>query len=172
MKNKFLISTVLSILTLCLLVTPTLAGTSANRNFVAHLSGKIWTSKVSGVIYSIDTRAQGEAIFHVSKDGNSIDFMLIGANIENITMAHIHIDNGEAVGPIVVWLYPRNPPLKLISGRFDGILAKGTITASNLVGIMQGMTIKDLIDKMNAGLAYVVVHTSQHPPGEIRDFIH
>jgi len=51
--------------------------------------------------------------------------------------------------PIVVWLYPRNPPLQLIPGRFDGILAKGTIAATNLVGIMQGMIIPDLVEEMD-----------------------
>lgn len=171
LKGKILICTIfMSALLLGMLAGQTAAATP-NRNFSLHLSGKTWTSKVSGATYTINTQAQGECIFHVSKDGKSIEFMLIATNIENITMAHIHIDNGAIVGPIVVWLYPRQPPLKLIPGRFDGILAKGTITASDLLGIMAGQTINDLVDKMNSGLAYVVVHTSQNPPGEIRAFI-
>ncbi len=171
MKPKTLLYAIFSLaLTLGIIATPAFAA-ALNSNFDAHLSGKTWTSKISGATYTIDTRAQGQVIFHVSKDGQSIEFMLIAANIENITMAHIHIDNGALVGPIVVWLYPRTPPLQLIPGRFDGILAKGTITASDLVGIMAGMTIGDLVNKMNDGIAYVVVHTSQHPPGEIRAFL-
>lgn len=143
------------------------------RVFVAHLSGKTWTSRVnSSVTYTIHTRAQGQAVFMVDKDGTEIKFMLIATNIQNITMAHIHIDNGEALGPIVVWLYPREPPMKEIPGRFNGVLARGTITAANLVGPMAGMTIMDLVAKMRDGQAYVVVHTSQHPPGEIRGFLH
>ncbi len=172
MKIKAFACTVLILaLILGAFTAPTFATAAVNRNYTAHLSGKTWTSRISGATYTIDTKAQGQAIFHVSKDGKSIDFMLIAANIENITMAHIHIDNGATVGPIVVWLYPRSPPLKLIPGRFDGILAEGTITSANLVGIMAGKTIADLVDEMNAGLAYVVIHTSQHPPGEIRAFI-
>ena len=171
MNHKTLLYAIFSLaLTLGIIATPAFAD-ALNREFDAHLSGKTWTSKVSGATYAIDTRAQGQAIFHVSKDGQFIEFMLIVANIENITMAHIHIDDGALVGPIVVWLYPRTPPLQLIPGRFDGIQAKGTITASDLVGIMAGMTIGDLVNKMNDGLAYVVVHTSQHPPGEIRVFL-
>ncbi len=171
MKSKIVFSAVLLLLALGTLATPIFGIAQSNRNFMAHLSGKTWTSKVSGATYTIDTRAQGEVMFKVSKDGKSIDFKLIVANIENITMAHIHIDNGAIVGPIVVWLYPRTPPLQLIPGRFDGVLAKGTITAADLIGIMAGMTINDLVDRMNSGLAYVVVHTSQHPPGEIRAFL-
>lgn len=172
LKGKVVLCTIfLLALALGMLASPTLGTASDNRTFFAHLSGKTWTSKISGATYTIDTQAQGQVIFHVSKDGQSMEFMLIAANIENITMAHIHIDNGALVGPIVVWLYPRTPPLKLIPGRFDGILAEGTITASDLVGIMAGMTIDHLVTKMNEGLAYVVIHTSQHPPGEIRAFL-
>lgn len=142
-------------------------------NFVAHLSGRTWVSRVnSSVTYTIETRAQGEAIFHVNPDFTNITFMVIAANIQNITMSHIHIDDGSKLGPIVVWLYPRSPPAKEIPGRFNGVLMMGTITAADLVGPLAGMTIKDLVTKMQTGFAYVVIHTSQHPPGEIRDFIH
>jgi hypothetical protein len=146
--------------------------TSEKLTFVAHLSGKTWASKVSNVTYTIQTRAQGTAIFQFNKDATEIKFMLLVANIQNITMAHIHLDNGAAVGPIVVWLFPRTPPPTLIPGRFDGVLAKGTITNSDLVGLLAGMSIRDLQAKIENGIAYVVVHTSQHPPGEIRAFIH
>jgi hypothetical protein len=147
--------------------------THAQRNFVAHLSGRTWTSRVNtSVTYTIQTRAQGQAIFHVNTDMTEIKFMLTAANIMNITMAHIHIDNGAALGPIVVWLYPHMPPAKEIPGRFDGVLSMGNITAADLVGPLAGMTIADLVTKMMDGQAYVVVHTSQHPPGEIRGFIH
>lgn len=142
------------------------------RDFEAHLSGKTWTSKAnSSVTYTISTKAQGEALFKVTKDGMKIEFSLMVANIENITMAHIHIDTGVVVGPIVVWLYPRQPPLQLILGRFSGVLVKGTITSSDLTGPLAGKTISDLLALMQKGKTYVVVHTSQNPPGEIRGYI-
>jgi hypothetical protein len=141
--------------------------------FVAHLSGRTWVSIVdSSVTYTIDTRAQGQAIFHTDEDMTEITFMLVASNIENITMAHIHLDTGVALGPIVVWLYPRTPPPREIPGRFDGVLAKGRITDADLVGPLQGMTVANLVGKMRTGEAYVVVHTTQNPPGEIRGFIH
>jgi hypothetical protein len=142
------------------------------RNFEAHLTGRAWVSRVnSSVTYTIDTKAQGEAVFHVSKDGMKIEFLLFVENIQNITMAHIHIDTGVTVGPIVVWLYPRQPPLMLIPGRFNGVLSKGTITADNLTGPLTGKSISDLVASIQKGETYVVVHTSQNPPGEIRGFI-
>ncbi len=185
MKNRMKASAIAAIIIVCLTVFfqfqgsvnaigPTKSeGIMHKRTFVAHLSGRTWTSRVApNVTYTIDTQAQGEAIFQFNENRTEIKFMIIAANIQNITMAHIHIDNGAALGPIVVWLYPREPPPKEIPGRFDGVLAKGTITASNIVGPLAGMTLEDLMAKMQAGLAYVVVHTSQHPPGEIRGFIH
>jgi len=48
------------------------------------------------------------------------------------------------------------------------MLAKGTITAEDLVGPLAGMSLNDLRMAMMQGLTYVNVHTSQYPPGEIR----
>lgn len=142
-------------------------GTAAaknNRNFVAHLSG-------GQEVPPADTRAQGQAIFHKSKDGSSIDYKLIVANIQNVTMAHIHLAPAGVNGPVVVWLYPSAPPAQLIPGRSNGILAQGTITAANLVGPLAGATLDDLIAEISAGNTYVNVHTSQFPAGEIRGHI-
>jgi hypothetical protein len=51
------------------------------------------------------------------------------------------------------------------------VTAKGVITASKLVGPLQGKTIEDLVDDIRAGKAYVNVHTKGHPDGEIRGTI-
>jgi len=45
-------------------------------------------------------------------------------------------------------------------GRSDGVLAEGTITAANLVGPLAGHPLSDLIAAMEAGNAYVNVHTN------------
>lgn len=174
-QKKFFIATFV-LASLMTLFIPTVFAKPAERNYTAHLSGKEWISRVNSTATyepAVMTRAQGQAIFQFSKDGSMIYYKLIVANIENVTMAHIHIDVGEAPnGPIVVWLYPREPPPMLISGRFSGILAEGTITADDLVNLLDGMSLGDLEEYMMNGFAYVVVHTSQNPPGEIRGWIH
>lgn len=38
-----------------------------------------------------ETLGQGQAILQFSKDGMQLTYKLITANIENITMAHIHL---------------------------------------------------------------------------------
>ncbi len=140
------------------------APSSANqsqRNFRTHLKG-------DNEVPAVETNAQGQAIFKVSKDGNSIQYKLIVANIENVLMAHIHNAPAGQNGGIVVWLYPSSPPPQLIPGRSQGILAEGTITADNLMGALAGQTIADLVELIESGDTYVNVHTDQNPSGEVR----
>lgn len=147
--------------------TPQAVGSESARfaatphNLRTHLSG-------DEEVPVRDTDAQGQAIFQVSKDGSSISYKLIVANIENVTQAHIHLAPAGANGGIVAWLYPAAPPSQLIPGRTQGILGEGEITASSLVGTLMGRPLSALLDAMRNGGAYVNVHTSQFPPGEIR----
>ena len=46
--------------------------------------------------------------------------------------------------------------------------AEGVITASSLVGSLAGQPLSTLLDRIVSGEAYVNVHTTQFPPGEIR----
>jgi hypothetical protein len=130
-------------------------------NFRAHLSP-------DQEVHEVDSRATGQAIFQLSKDGTQLSYKLIVANIEDVTMAHIHFAPAGVNGPVVAWLYPSSPPPHLISGRSDGILAEGIITADKLLGPLAGQPLSALIDAMKAGGTYVNVHTTAYPPGEIR----
>jgi hypothetical protein len=132
-----------------------------SRNFVAPLSG-------AQEVPSNNSRARGNATFQFSKDGTEMHYKLIVANIENVLQAHIHWAPAGANGPVVLWLYPSAPPAQLIPGRTQGILAEGTITADDLVGQLAGEPLSALHQLFVDGEAYVNVHTSQFPPGEIR----
>lgn len=139
-----------------------LAVGNLQTNFRAHLNGR-------NVVSPVDTRAQGEAIFHLSDDGAEISYKLTAANIENLLMAHIHLGPPNDNGPVVVWLYPKDgPPPLLIEGRFDGVLAEHIITADDLTGPLAGESLDSLITHIRNGNAYVQAHTEQNLPGEIR----
>jgi CHRD domain len=125
-----------------------------NPNFRAHLSGDEEVPPVA-------TRAQGQAIFHLSKDGSSLNYQLIVANIENVVAAHIHLGVEGVNGPIVAFLAG---PFAAGGGRIDGVLAEGTITASNLVGPLAGHPLSDLIIEMRNAATYVNVHTNDGVP--------
>jgi len=138
----------------------TLAAAPA-RNYRAHLSGDD-----AGAV----TLGQGQAIFQFSQDGGELSYKLIASNIENVTMAHIHVANEPgANGPPVLWLYPYGPPPAPISGRFQGVLAERTV-ADGDQGVL--MTLDDIKTAIKEGRAYVNLHTAQYPGGEIRGQIH
>ncbi len=60
-----------------------------------------WVAVLSGdnELPARDTRGHGVAIFHLSEDGQSIEYMLIVANIENVVASHIHIGAAGDKGP-------------------------------------------------------------------------
>ncbi len=131
-------------------------------NFTAHLSGD---QEVNPVV----TDATGQAVFQLSKDGTSLSYKLIVANIDNVRMAHIHLAPAGQNGGVVVWLYPSGPPPALIEGTFNGVLAEGVITDANVIDPPNiDLTFADVVDAMMAGNAYVNVHTIAFPAGEIR----
>lgn len=139
------------------------AGTEAENedHFGTHLAGR-------NEVPPRDTRAQGEAIFRLNDDGNSVTYKLIASNIDNPFMAHIHMAPKGVNGPVVEWLFPSTTPAPgpAGSGRHDGVLAEGTFTAANFVGPLKGHPLSDLIAAIRAGKAYVNVHTLDgvHPP--------
>lgn len=151
---------------LLLLVVLLLAATAAaapgqQKNFQAHLSGAF---EVPAVV----TQATGQAVFQVSPDGSSLHYRLIVANLDNTLQAHIHLAPIGTNGPVVAFLYPSAPPAVLIPGTFNGVLAEGDITAADLRGPLAGLTIDDLVANLASGNAYVNVHTTANPGGEIR----
>ncbi len=112
----------------------------------------------------VQTRAIGFVFFMLSKDSMTLHFFLFVARIENVTASHIHLAAVGVNGPVVVPLY-LGP---MIAGKFNGVLAKGTITAQNLTGPLAGQPLQALLTQIEAGNTYVNVHTTQHPGGEIR----
>ena len=136
---------------------------------LAYAKPMTFTTHMSRELPGVETLGQGQSIFKVSADGNSVSFRIIVANISDITMAHIHISAAPGGnGPPAVWLYPASPPAMLIPGRTQGTLMAGTFTASDFVGPLAGMQISDLITAIMENRAYVNVHTSSYPGGEIR----
>jgi hypothetical protein len=147
------------ILVLALLAVTGTVSANGKRTFTAHL-----TAEAPGV----DTQAVGQAIFRVSKDGESVYYKIIVANLEDITMAHIHWQPGGGDAPPVVWLLPSGPPPTLVPGTTNGILIEGTFTSADFVGPLAGQSMSDLIEIFRAGESYVNVHTVVYPGGEIR----
>lgn len=125
------------------------------ENFQVHLDG-------DGEVPARPTLAQGNAKFQLAPDGGSIEYTLIASNIENVIQAHIHLGGPTVNGPVVVFLYGLVPPG---AGRTDGVLARGTIVASQFRGPLAGQPLSALLDAIRAGNTYVNVHTSSGVAG-------
>ncbi len=90
-----------------------------------------------------------------------IDFQLSAINITGITMAHIHNGAVGVAGPVIVTLFLPGSA----TGQISGVFAVGSLDASNLPA---GVTLESLKTLLKSGNAYVNVHTTANPTGEIR----
>lgn len=127
------------------------------RTFVAPLKGDQEVPPVA-------TNAAGVAHFKLSKDGTSLSYRLIVANIDDVTQAHIHMAPAGVNGPVVAFLFG------FVAGGVttNGVLAEGTITSADLIGPLAGQPLSTLVEAMNAGNTYANVHTVANPGGELR----
>ncbi len=128
-------------------------------------SGASFTATLKGAeeVPPVNTLAQGDAVFTLSADGATLTYKVTVSNINDAFASHIHLAAAGVNGPVVVGLFAG-----VKAGRFDGILAEGTVTAANLQGLLAGMTMDRLVAEMKAGNTYVNVHTTANRGGEIR----
>ena len=157
------------LVSLLVFASTALASPPDSNNFVAVLSG-------ADEVPSRDTLARGTAFFQLSPDGTTLGYRLIVANIDNVVAAHIHCGDPGVAAPVGVNLFIGGVPG---SGRFDGVLASGEITAPNAVNSCGWTTLDQVLDAMRSGHAYVNAHTNDgvvptntgpgdFPGGEIR----
>ncbi len=162
-------TTLLGMLVLVAVLATAGIALAAAGNFRTHLSG-------DNELPLRVTLAQGEAIFQLNEDGSELSYKLIATNIQNVVAAHIHLGLESENGPVVAFLYGNAPAG---GGRHNGVLSQGVITSADLIGPMAGMSLSDLISAIEAGNAYVNVHTNDgvaptntgpgdFPGGEIR----
>ena len=110
------------------------------------------------------TLALGYVLFTPNADMTKVHFRVLLGNMRNVTAAHLHLGRATEDGPPVVNLF--TGPAK--EGAFQGVLAEGDFTAGDLMGALQGKTLKDLWNLSKDRRLYANVHTDAHPEGEIR----
>jgi hypothetical protein len=134
-------------------------GGSSTGGLDAEASYTIALSQASEVPTPKASSAQGIATIIVYP--SSIDYQVSASSINNVTMAHIHNGAPGVIGTTVVTLY--NNVANPISP--SGVFASGTLTDATLPS---GVTIASLKALIASGNAYVNVHTTLNPTGEIR----
>ncbi len=116
----------------------------------------------------VETDAMGSAAFQFRN--GQVTFVLSVLGVEDTFMTHIH--EGEPLGPIAVWLHDfEQQDEELISGSFSGLLDAGTITddaiAAGRADDAETNSVADLQALVDAGEAFVNLHTEQFPDGEL-----
>lgn len=112
----------------------------------------------------VETDAAGLAVFDLDEVAGTLEYRVYVANLEGITESHIHKGppgfNGNAV---VYLLRPRDDPVSI-----TGLLAAGTVTESDLFGVLGREGFGSFVENLRTENLYVNVHTEEHPAGEIR----
>jgi len=112
------------------------------------------------------TVVTGDATFRYDKVTGEFQFKVNVAapkgSAPTVVASHVHCAPAGQNGPVGVTLFS-GPPKKV-----NGVLAFGKITAPNAGNACGWTTISDITDAMRTGNAYVNVHTTTFPSGEIR----
>lgn len=114
----------------------------------------------------VDSDTSGTAKFRINPNSDEIDFQLKvknGVDLLAVAGAHIHCAPAGMNGPVVAFL------AQPVAGGVDGKLkVSGSIGDTNIINNACGATVDELVDSMEAGQAYVNVHSSANPSGDVR----
>jgi hypothetical protein len=149
-----------------------------NAQFTVALSGK-------EVVPPVKTDGTGTTNIEISP--NSLSYQINVLNTGQVTSVQIHSGAIGTNGDVLVTLYqsqgnngklfdkfPNFPDLssKLsdisLTQKSSSFSASGNVQGSDLTGKLAGKTINDLLSEIQSGNTYVIVHTQDHPKGEIR----
>lgn len=125
-------------------------GATGTNAFTAVLTG-------ANEVPSVTSAATGTATININ--GSTVDYRIEVQGITDVIGGHIHSGAAGVSGPVRVTLVPSPYP-----GVTNGVLSEGTFSASDVSGI----TYDELLNEIRTGMAYVNVHTTANPGGEIR----
>jgi hypothetical protein len=126
---------------------------------------------------SVSSKADAEFEARVAADGQSFDYTLVYDGLQaDVLMSHIHFAQKSVNGPIIVWLcgtaaQPGPAGTQTCPGRsgtIHGTVTSASVAASPTTQQLAAGDLAALIDAMRAGAAYVNIHSTVSPGGEIR----
>lgn len=158
-KNK----EITAIITIGILSVFLLGGSVSTINLALAQSDEVFKARLSGTqeVPPNESPAGGSAWVKISDD--NIEYEVNVTDIDKANAAHIHMEEQGKNGPVVLTLF-KDEPTELKTGK----LAEANLTASNLEGPLKGKAVSDLVTAIKDGKAYVNVHSTDFPDGEIR----
>ena len=131
-----------------------------------------YATRLSGAneVPPVDTDAAGSAVFDLREDDEVLRYEVAATGLENTLQGHIHAGGPGENGPVVAFLYDFAPlDASAEEARtLEGTLGNANVTADDLVGPLEGESLDALVDLIDSGEAYVNLHTTANPSGEIR----
>lgn len=120
----------------------------------------------------VTTTAAGKVDLVKEDSVNILYELSTTSQTDSITMAHIHAGAAGVAGPIMVWFFPTEASRAPGSGggtaaAVNGIVRVGRITRAG-TSFVAPFTWDSLITRLNAGTAYMNIHTRKNGGGEIR----
>jgi CHRD domain-containing protein len=123
-------------------------------HFMAELSGK------SGIPPNLSTKTIGNAIFTLTQDGNEMLYTVNAVNINRVTDVVLVLSTGGVTSNVA---FLRSGSQHGATGAINGLLVHGNITSLNLVGLLKGKQISDLVKDMLDGNIYLRVSAVKFP---------
>lgn len=153
----------LTVLILILLLTLSVVGVAYADILTGSHTG-ITLAWLTGAdeVPPVETDAIGLTLFQVNRARSVVNYAILVDNIEDVFAAHIHCAAPGVNGPVGVTLFGGEtvtPNNLLVRSRFRGP------DPGNSCG---WTTLRDVLAAIDSGNAYVNVHTTTNPGGEIR----
>lgn len=152
-----------AIITIGVLSVILLSNSIPTINLVFAQAEEVFKARLSGTqeVPPNESPAGGSAWVKTSND--KIEYEVNVTDIDKVNAAHIHLEQSGKNGPVILSLF-KDDPTELKTGK----LAEANLTASNLEGPLKGKPVSDLVAAIKDGKAYVNVHSTDFPDGEIR----
>jgi hypothetical protein len=146
---------------------------SAGDEFSARINGFQEIGSLTGPTGAIFTNGSGKLSLDTQK--NAITYKLTYSDLGSaVTQAHIHFGKMHVAGGIIAFLCnnsgsgaPAGTPACPASGTVSGTLTSASIIGPAPQGIVAG-NFDALLAALESHTAYVNIHTSLFPAGEIR----
>jgi glucose/arabinose dehydrogenase len=138
------------------------------RMFMVFEGGDEFGAVLTGAeeVPPVSSEAGALALFELNDDG-TLSFELRALRpIQNATAAHIHLGASGQNGPVALFLYGPTAGEDFATG---DLIASGTVNDTNVI-VRPGFTpsVANLAERVRQGRAYVNLHTTDFPGGEIR----
>jgi hypothetical protein len=134
--------------------------------------------RANNEVPTVISNARGDFRAKIDWHAETIEYELSYRWLEgSVTQAHIHLGQPFAAGGIMIWLCANNPPITTApAGTQACPAAPGTITgliaAADVIGpvgqAVPAGSFADAVRAIRGGNAYVNVHTTSAPGGEVR----